>query len=163
MTTESLETRIARIEDLRAITTLMNTYCARADAFDWVGWALTFTDDSVFEFPGAFGTMRGRDEIRETCKGLMDPVYDVMQHLMSNFEFELTGPDSAIGHGNLVFTGIADPAKQNQYFMSGGRYDWKFERTADGWRIAHTRLDFIWNNGADEDQVFADREAAQAA
>lgn len=162
MNSESLESRLQRIEDDRALTKLINTYHKRADAFDWNGWAETFTEDAVFEFAGGFGRMCGRKDIHDKCKGAMDHVYNVMQHIMVNLDFEVTG-DRATGTGNLIFVGIGDEHQPAAFYMAGGRYRWAFLRTQEGWKIADAFLEFIWNNGADEDAVFVPGENRDAA
>lgn len=159
MTERALELRIRLLEDESALRKLINTYHKRADAFEWEAWAACFTDDAVFVLAGTFGTLHGRQQILEVCKGQMDHIYQVHQHIMVNLDFDIDGGDSAGGTGNLIFTALADAGDQARYYQAGGRYQWKFRRTGQGWRIAEARLDFLWNNGADEDAVFADREA----
>lgn len=166
MADHGVEQRLQILEDKQALAEHMNLYCKTADRFDWAGWADTLTEDSVFEF-GDFGDMRGRDmrgrqTIHDTFKGYIDHVYAVMQHMMSNLDFEVDG-DNATGTGNLIFTGIMDAAKPTEYYMSGGRYQWKYRRTDAGWRIAHTKLEFIWNNGGDKNAVFQEKIAETAA
>ena len=164
MSSDSLEARIQRLEDLAALQKLMNTYHKTADAFQWAEWAESFTDDSEFEFVGDFGfpTMVGKQVIHDTCKGLMDDVYETMQHVMVNLDFDLTGPDTATGTGNIIFTALTDASKPDKYLMSGGRYKWQYKKTANGWRIHRTTLHFFWNNGADEEAVFAAKDAEAA-
>ncbi|MSR13934.1 MAG: nuclear transport factor 2 family protein [Gammaproteobacteria bacterium] len=162
MSNETLESRLQRFEDERALEKLINTYHKRADAFDWGRWAETFTEDAVFEFAGGFGVMRGRQDIHDKCKGSMDHVYNVMQHIMVNLDFEVAG-SRATGTGNLIFVGISDPQKPTEFYMSGGRYRWVFARTKDGWKIAEAFLEFIWTNGADAEAVFVPDDKKDAA
>ena len=143
-----------RLQDYVLLQKLINNYHWCADHFDWVGWANSFTDDAVFELPGTFGTLRSRSTIHDVCKNNMDHVYATMQHVMVNLDFEVTAPEAATGHGNLLFTAVPDAAKPHAYYQAGGRYVWKFRHTADGWRICHARLDFLWNNGGDQAAVF---------
>ncbi len=149
-----LETRLKKHEDIQALTRLINSYHQTADRFDWDGWAEHFTDDATFYFEHGFGEMTGRDGIKEICKSSMDPFYDLMQHIMVNLDFEMTGPDTAKGRANLIFTAIFDGEKRDNYYQAGGIYRWDFARTDDGWRIANAYLDFVWNNGNDTDGVF---------
>lgn len=158
--TADLEARIRRIEDELALKALINSYHKRADALDWAGWAESFTEDAVFEFK-SFGTMRGRQAIHDTCKAAMAHVYDAFQHYMVNLDFELAG-DTATGTGNLVFVGLTDAAAPTRHYMAGGRYQWRFARIAGGWRIRQARLEWLWNNGADAERVFAEELAGAA-
>jgi SnoaL-like domain len=146
---------LGHLHDLALLERLINDYHWRADHFDWVGWAASFTEDAIFELPSTFGALKGRTEIREVCKANMDHVYDTMQHVMVNLHFEVTGSEAATGHGNLIFTAVPDAAKPHEFYQAGGRYVWKFRRTAEGWRICEARLDFLWNNGGDQASVFA--------
>jgi ketosteroid isomerase-like protein len=155
----TLEERIARQETLEALNRLINSYHQTADRFDWDAWADHFTDDATFYFEHGFGEMTGRDGIKEICKSSMDPFYDLMQHIMINLDFEITGPDSAKGRGNLVFTAIFDKEKRDNYYQAGGIYRWEFARTPRGWLITKAYLDFVWNNGNDSDGVFETVEA----
>ncbi|MGD9604121.1 MAG: nuclear transport factor 2 family protein [Gammaproteobacteria bacterium] len=141
--------------DVYALARLINNYHWRADHFDWVGWADSFTEDAEFDLPGTFGMMKGRQQIHDICKGNMDHVYEAMQHVMVNLDFEVGGADSATGHGNLIFTAIPDAARPHEYYQAGGRYNWKFRRTSAGWKICTARLEFLWNNGGDQSDVFA--------
>ena len=155
MLNEDANVTPARLQDYVLLEKLINDYHWRADQFDWVGWANSFTDDAVFELPSTFGKLCSRQEIHDVCKGNMDHVYSTMQHVIVNLDFDVTGPDTATGHGNLLFTAVPDAAKLHQYYQAGGRYLWNFRRTASGWRICHARLDFLWNNGGDQAAVFA--------
>jgi uncharacterized protein (TIGR02246 family) len=157
MAKSTLEERVSRIEDIEAIKTLINTYHWRVDQFDWIGWAQCFTADAVFEMPNLFGTLRGRDEIQSTCQGKMDHVYDEIQHVIVNVHVELTGPDTATGHGNLIFNAVENREQPRNVDSTGARYTWKFRQESDGWRIEHSTCIFLWNNGASGSSIFRDR------
>lgn len=152
------DARIGYLEDQLQLQKLINTYHWRADQLDWQGWSETFTEDAVFDLPNAFGLLKGRKQIHDICKGNMAHVYKAMQHIMVNLDFEITGADSASGRANLIFSGIADPAKPTEYVQSGGRYQWEFRRTRDGWRIAKAHLIFLWSNGGDKESVLTPRK-----
>ncbi len=161
MAENDLNTRLERIEQLEALKKLIHTYHWNADHFDWVAWSECFTEDATFNLPGTFGLMRGRREIHDTCKGNMDSVYDSMQHVMVNLDFEFSGEESATGHGNLVFTAVPDGTRPERCYRSGGRYTWSFAKTREGWKISDATLEFIWNTGDDADAVFSQMPAAQ--
>ncbi|MDA0820849.1 MAG: nuclear transport factor 2 family protein [Proteobacteria bacterium] len=155
-----IEKRLQHFEDQLALNKLINSYHWRADHFEWQQWSNCFTEDAEFDFTGEFGTMCGRSNIHDICKGNMDHVYGAMQHVIVNLDFEVTGENSAVGHGNLIFTALPDPAQQHLNFQSGGRYNWEFKRTSEGWRISKARLDFIWTRGENVGAVFSEPQAA---
>jgi hypothetical protein len=142
------------LEDQLELQKLINTYHWRADHHEWESWSHTFTEDAVYDLPNSFGLLKSRQEIHDVCKANMAQIYKIMQHIIVNLDFEITGPDSATGHGNLIFTALADPAQPTEFIQSGGRYNWEFKRTKAGWRIHRARLDFLWNNGGDKESVF---------
>ena len=147
------DAKLTYLEDQLQLRKLINVYHWRADHFDWQGWSETFTEDAVFDLPNSFGLLRGRKEIRDVCKGNMAHVYKIMQHIMVNLDFEVTGHDTATGHANLIFSGVADLNKPTEYVQSGGRYNWEFLRTKEGWRISKAHLVFLWSNGGDKESV----------
>lgn len=155
----SLEERVALIEDEMEIKSLIDRYCERADAHDWQGWANTFAEDALDEFEGAFGVTRGRQAIMASARDFMNETWDDFMHYIVNVDVKIAG-DSAEGTSNIVFIGLMDSNKPTEYYMSGGRYRWRFVRTSEGWCIAHKNLRFLWNNGGPGSECFVDRSEA---
>ncbi len=155
MTAKETRVTLDSLLDHLELEKLINMYQWRADEFDWAGWSECFTEDAVFDMPNYQGLLTGRKQIHDVCKASMDLACKVMQHLIVNVDFELTGKDTATGRANLIFIGLPDPDQQTQSYQSGGRYHWKFRRTTDGWRICRGRLDFLWNNGKDEESLLS--------
>jgi len=155
MLDNATELRIRLIEDELAIKHLIDEYGRRADTLDWEYWTETFTEDSMFDFDGSFGVMQGRDNIRETCRGNMAPVYEDFMHYMLNTIVSVDGSDIATGTGNIVFVGLPDKSRPDEFFAMGGRYKWEFRREHDGWKISRTHVTFLWNTNADINEVFA--------
>ncbi|MFL6603441.1 MAG: nuclear transport factor 2 family protein [Steroidobacteraceae bacterium] len=150
-----LESRLQQLEDDLALRKLIAAYTRTGDAFEWQAWSELFTPDAVFTVPGAFGILRGRQEIHDIPKSKIDGVFHTTQHCIVNLDFDVQG-DTAKGTGSLIYTAVADPAKPNEYYMAGGRYQWSFARTQAGWRIAKAHLDFLWNNGSGAESVFVE-------
>jgi SnoaL-like domain len=153
------ESRLQLLEDELALRKLINSYTKRGDGFDWKGWAELFTESAIFTVPGAFGTLRGRQEIHDISKSKLDGVFATTQHYIVNLDFDLNG-DTAEGTGSLVYAAVPDNNKPSDFYMSGGRYKWSFTRTPAGWRIAKAHLDFLWNNSSGADSVFAADDSA---
>ena len=151
---ENFEDRILRLEENLALEKLMNAYHWRVDQFDWDGWGECFMEDAVFEMPNLFGTLSGRNQIVSTCRDAMDHVYDEIQHVIINLDFELTGRDTAKGHGNLIFTAVENRNEPDKAYTTGGRYTWNYVKGESGWKIKHSTCLFLWNNGQDGSTVF---------
>jgi SnoaL-like domain len=156
-----LESRLQLLEDELALRRLINSYTKRGDVFDWKGWADLFTESATFTIPGAFGTLRGRQEIHDISKSKLDGVFATTQHFIVNLDFDVNG-DTAEGTGTLIYAAVADNDKPSEYYMSGGRYKWTFTRTRAGWRIAKAHLDFLWNNSSGGESLFDADDASVA-
>jgi hypothetical protein len=153
MTSIVLEQRLRLQEDRQALESLINDYLTLADSTRWVEWSETFTEDAQFDLPNAFGLMRGRQEIYDTCVGKMDTAWAITQHMIVNCDFDVEG-DSATGSANIIFTGVPPGGARDKSYMMGGIYRWKFVRTAAGWKIADAWEEFLWNNGTEESEIF---------
>ena len=145
---------VAEIREELALRRHMNNYHWLADNWRWDDWAQLLTEDSVFEHVSGGVTFRGRKEIRELCAGELERNYQACQHIIANCNFVLTSADTATGTGNLWFVGIPDTSHPKVNSSSGGRYQWKFVKTVDGWRTSHTRLHVVWEAGSDVASMF---------
>lgn len=152
-TLESLSRRIALIEDDMALNRLIHSYLSLADSRQWVEWSETFTEDASFDLPNSFGLMRGRQEIYDTCVGKMEGTWKDTQHNIVNSNFQIDG-DTATGTANIIFAAVPAGGEPSDVYLMGGRYRWKFARTAQGWRIADAWEEFFWNNGTPMKEVF---------
>ncbi len=152
-TIEGLARRIALIEDDMALQRLIHSYLSLADGRHWKAWSETFTEDANFDLPNSFGLMRGRQEIYDVCVGKMDGTWKDTQHNIVNTNFCIDG-DTATGTGHIIFAAIPAGGEPADVYLMGGRYRWKFSRTAEGWRISDAWEEFFWNNGAAPKVVF---------
>jgi ketosteroid isomerase-like protein len=114
------------LADELAIRSLFDEYCLRLEVNDFEEWLDLFTDDSVYEVYRK--ELKGRDEIRALLSQAPDGV-----HIGGALRIELDG-DRAETIQNYQFIG-EDPATSN-----AGWYFRTVVRTADGWKIAHTKV-----------------------
>lgn len=153
MTGPDFEARLRHLEDKRALERLILDYLQRADARQWRAWLETFTPAANFDLPNSFGLMRGQQEIYDTCVGKMEGTWAETQHMIVNTDFDIDG-DHATGTANICFAGVPAGGAPADVYTMGGRYRWRFVRTADGWKIDDAWEEFIWNNGAGPKAVF---------
>lgn len=154
-TDNAIIARLERLEAKAGLDALVQRYATTADKRQWREWVRCFTPDARFDLPNAFGLMQGQDEIYEVCVGKMDHVWADTQHDIVNRDFQLDG-DSAHGTANIFFAGLPKDSDPTQSYAMGGRYRWRFTRGEDGrWAMDDAWEEFIWNNGAAQQAVFA--------
>jgi len=144
---DSIENRVRRLEDERAIQRVICNYCFAVDNKRQELWADVFTEDAVLMFkaePGiipadsAIGKMIerpiiGRRQLAEWLARLPQFPGPPMKHAAVNTIITLRG-DEATADSNLVH--FMD-REGTPVLLSTGRNGDKFRRCADGqWRIA---------------------------
>lgn len=121
-------------EDHVAIADLLARYCLALDRDDVDGWVALFMPDARYEVYGrSFDGHEGlRRMIRAAPGGL---------HLGGAPVIEMTGTDRARTTRNLLFVDRQTGESRRAV------YDDELHRTAAGWRIAHTRCQFLVAEG----------------
>jgi uncharacterized protein (TIGR02246 family) len=133
--------QLAQLLDIEAIKQLKARYFRTLDTKDWDGFGLVFTPDAVMEIPEADATVHGRDEIVAGVSTSLVGTQTVHHGHMP--EIELTGPDSARGTWAMADYVEWPPSDTgDRVGLRGyGHYVEEYARTADGWQIAHLRLE----------------------
>ena len=88
-------------------------------------------------------SLDGLDAIKARIAEALDPL-DASQHLVATHQVKVDG-DRATGRTYLQAQHVKQPAAA--LFMVAGRYDDRFVRTPDGWRIEHRELTVLWTDG----------------
>ncbi|QUT06821.1 nuclear transport factor 2 family protein [Sphingobium phenoxybenzoativorans] len=147
--------RLERLEAKADLNALVQRYVTTADRRQWREWSQCFTENAQFDLPNSFGLMKGRQEIYDICVGKMDHAWADTQHNVVSRDFKVDG-DTATGSANIFFSGLPVGADPTQSYAMGGRYRWQFTRNPAGeWAIADAWEEFIWNNGSEQQAVFA--------
>jgi hypothetical protein len=137
--------KVEELLDLEEIRRLRTLYSHYYDGAELDALVELFTEDAVCEFGPRFGgDWVGRDEIRAKYAVNIaregDP-FEIM-HAVANHWIEITGPDSARGRCYLLDlrckVGVENP------MVLLGIYDDTYRRVDGAWRIARTRIDFLW-------------------
>ena len=89
--------------------------------------------------------LEGRDAIKDRIRDALVPL-DASQHLVATHQVRLDG-GRATGRCYLQAQHVRTGTDGGPLFMVGGRYDDRYLRTADGWRIAHRALIVLWTDG----------------
>lgn len=116
------------IADKLAIREVLDEYCLRLEVNDFEQWLDLFTDDAVYEVYGR--TLAGRQQIHDMLSKAPHGV-----HLGGPLRIDLDG-DRAQTIQSYAFFGDEDRHSNK------GWYYRTLMRTAAGWRISHTRVEF---------------------
>lgn len=132
----TLEDRIRRLEDDRAIRDLKSRYLRAADSKDPEGMRDTLLPDAVIAFEG-FPTFTERDPFVAIYAelGCAPGIFDI--HHAANGIIAFDGPDKATGQWSLTFHNVNLAAATLTQF--GVEYDDRYVRRDGRWWIAETR------------------------
>jgi len=89
--------------------------------------------------------LEGRDAIKDRIRDALVPL-DASQHLLAAHQVQLDG-DRATGRCYLQAQHVRVDADGGPLFMVGGRYEDRYVRSLDGWRIEHRSLVILWTDG----------------
>jgi ketosteroid isomerase-like protein len=133
--------------DEREIVRVALTYCRALDTCDWDLLATVFVPDATARL-GSPAHLTGSDEIIDRCRSALSPL-ELSQHLVGNHEVVVDG-DSATHRCYLHAQHVRASVGGEPNYIVAGRYEDRFVRTGDGWRIAHRDLVTMWTAGNPE-------------
>ena len=137
----TLEETVRVLKDRVDILETMYEYCRHADNLDPGSMVALFVDDCVANFyAGGEGyTLRGKAELTKMLSDALTVTVSGSHHI-SNAEIRFDTPDQVTFYSYMYswqrFTGFPVTADCHRW----GRYENRFVRTPDGWRISRLRL-----------------------
>jgi uncharacterized protein (TIGR02246 family) len=124
------------VDDIEAIKQLKARYFRTMDTKDWAAMRHVFTDDVVIDTSEAGGGVtHGADEFMDFLQGVLAGATTVHQGHMP--EIDLTSATTATGIWALHDVVIWPDGTR---LDGDGHYHETYEKGADGWRIASSRL-----------------------
>jgi hypothetical protein len=136
-----IEQTVRRLQDRVDILETMYAYCRHADRLDGDAMSALFVDDCVCTFiPGGEATtLRGRRALNDFLNMALGGTVSGSHHI-ANEELIFETPDRVVLHAYMYswqrFTGFPVTADCHRW----GRYENRFVRTADGWRMDRLTL-----------------------
>ena len=137
----SVEAMVRQLTDRVDILETMYAYCRHADNLDGDAMADLFVKDCIANFvPGGEDTiLRGQDALRAFLNGALGVTVSGSHHI-SNAELIFETPDRVALHCYMYswqrFRGFPTTADCHRW----GRYENRFVRTVDGWRLDRLKL-----------------------
>jgi ketosteroid isomerase-like protein len=124
--------------DRQAITGLIHAYCFHFDRNEPDEVAALFTDDAIVDYGPEAATIVGADAIASTIAVGLEHTFAATSHHVSNIMLTFDGTDEARGITYLyAWHRYVDASPDGELW---GRYNHRFVRTEDGWRIAELVL-----------------------
>ncbi|MGQ3177380.1 MAG: nuclear transport factor 2 family protein [Blastomonas fulva] len=118
------------------ICNLKARYCRCLDTKDWRGYAEVFADDAVLDTSPSGGlTVVGRDALVAYVRSSISEDTITTHHIHAP-EIAIDG-DTATGIWSMQDRNIWPNGRK---LLGFGHYHERYVRTADGWRIAESRL-----------------------
>ena len=137
----SLDNVVLELKSRVEILETMYAYCRHADNLDPASMVALFTDDCVANFvPGAEEyTLRGKVQLNRMLSDALGVTVSGSHHI-SNAELIFKSAVRVVLHCYMYswqrFTGFPVTADCHRW----GRYENRFVRTADGWRMDRLKL-----------------------
>jgi hypothetical protein len=136
---------LQRLLDERDIVAVAVRYCWALDTRDWAALADVFVPEATADLMTGGSTLEGLDAIVARISTALTPL-DETQHLVSTHEVGVDG-DAATHRCYMHAQHVRHDVDGDPNYVIAGRYEDRFVRTADGWRIAHRRLTPMWTHG----------------
>jgi hypothetical protein len=127
------------LEDEAELRRLVTAYARMVDRRDWSLLSRIFTDAARLRGPGY--AMRGHDELRAGLATI--DRFSATMHLVMNQVVEVDG-DRATGEVYCLANHLLEDRGQQAKLDMGIRYEDRYERTPQGWRIAERVLHVVW-------------------
>jgi ketosteroid isomerase-like protein len=129
---------VRELLDRQAIADLIHAYCRHFDQNEPKEVAALFTAGATIDYGPESATVVGSASIAASIATGLEQTFAATSHHVSNMELRFNGPDSARGVTYLyAWHRYRDGSPDGELW---GRYHHRFERTADGWRIAELVL-----------------------
>lgn len=123
--------RLQQVEDRFEIQRLLIDYGRDLDARDWTAFSELFAQKG--EWVGGFGVVTGPQAIHDTMVKAIGTKPGANYHILTNFEVDFTGPDTAKAWSRWSFVGVT--ADNKPALLMGGHYDDILVREHGRWRF----------------------------
>jgi ketosteroid isomerase-like protein len=134
----NVEAAVRELVDRQEIADLVYAYCDAFDRNDPEAVAALFTAEAVVDYGPEAETIVGRDRIATTIAVGLERTFAATSHHVSNLRLSFDSADSARGVTYLyAWHRYRGGAPDGELW---GRYEHRFERTGEGWRIAELVL-----------------------
>ena len=130
------------LADRMAIIAVTHDYCWALDTNEWDALDGVFLPDATADLGRA---LDGREAIKARIRSALEPLDD-SQHLVATHQVRVDG-DEATCRCYLQAQHVRAGVEGGDTFLFAGRYEDRFERTSDGWRIRHRTIVRMWTDG----------------
>lgn len=135
----------AELTDQQQIIDVTIAYCWALDTNRWDDLDEVFLPDATALLGGT--DCQGRDAIKARIERALGPLDD-SQHMISNHQVVVADDGAtATSRCYLQAQHVLKGTEGGPLWMVAGRYEDRFERADEGWRIRHRELVVMWTEG----------------
>ncbi len=140
---------VRRLLDRAAIVEVQTRYATGTDSRDWDLFRSCFTAEVEIDFSDGFGRPAVRLPAGEWVAATAPRMesFAATQHLIANHVITFDGEHRATCVASVLASHHRPNPTGDSDLVVHGYYTNRFERTADGWRIAGVRLTPLWMTG----------------
>ena len=140
---------VLRLQDRAEISDVQLRYATGTDSHDWELFRDCFTDEVEVDFSEGFGQpvvrLSADDWVRVTAPRMES--FKATQHMITNLAITFDGDDRATCTAYVRASHHLPNNTGDSDLIVYGYYTNRFERTANGWRIAKVKLTALWMTG----------------
>jgi ketosteroid isomerase-like protein len=132
-----------QLSDRIAVSEVLDDYARGIDSRDWDLVLSVFTDDAELDYT-AFGSVKGH--VKEVVDWLQDALaaFVLSQHHITNRHITIDGDEAVVSAELLAIMGMPSGDGKMSMMYTGGQYNDRLVRTAEGWKISKRICDRGW-------------------
>jgi ketosteroid isomerase-like protein len=130
-------------DDRREIDDLLSGYAAAVDAKDWDALRSLFGPEALLDYTGTQGPRGSFDEVLPFLQQSLG-YFSMTQHLITNRQITVRGDEARSSAYLFNPLGLDNPQGGLDLLLVGGRYDSRFRRGEDGWKIVEHVATLVW-------------------
>ena len=142
----SLEQRLSRLEDERAVKELLLHYTRCVDRGDYEGIASCYTADGCFYPSDRSNPIAGRDAILAIFRKLMNPLPATSMHYITNQQVQFLSGDEAVVFAYFYSNKSFDDGREDENTWGG--YEVRTVREDGEWRMKSHKCFFTRQTGS---------------
>ncbi len=133
-------------DDTARINAAITSIAAGADRHDWDRVRGAFADEVTLDYTSLWGgepATEAADDVIAQWSGFL-PGFEVTHHMVTNETITSIDGDRATAQADFTATHRIG----QDFWVLGGRYDYRLIRDAEGWKVSGLTMTALWETGS---------------